>query len=66
MGENDFRSISCEMMDRFRSNFGSLLLVHLSVCQQFTVFVLWAQLLLHFLANNFETPPAVFLNFTDD
>ena len=24
MGENDFRSISCEIMDRFRSNFGSL------------------------------------------
>ena len=40
MGENDFRSISCEIMDRFRSNFGSLLLVRSSVCQQFTVGVL--------------------------
>ena len=32
MGENDFRLISCEIMDRFRSNFGSLLLVRSSVC----------------------------------
>ena len=27
MVENDFRSISCEIMDRFRSNCGSILLV---------------------------------------
>ena len=41
MGEkNDFRSISCEIMDRFRSNFGSLLLIRLFVRQQFTVGVL--------------------------
>ena len=59
MGENDLCSISCEIMDRFRSNFGSLLLVRSSVPQQFTVGVLWAQLLLHFLANHFEIPPAV-------
>ena len=30
MDENDFHSISCEIMDRFTSNFGSLLLVRLS------------------------------------
>ena len=40
MDENDFPSISCEIMDRFRSNFGSLLMVCLSVRQQFTVGVL--------------------------
>ena len=27
MGENDFRSISCEIIDRFRSNFSSLMLL---------------------------------------
>ena len=32
MGENDFRLISCEIMDKFRSNFESLLLVSSSVC----------------------------------
>ena len=32
IGENDFRSIFCEIMDRFRSNFGSLFLVQSSVC----------------------------------
>ena len=53
MGENDFRSISCEIIDRFRSNFGSLLLVLLSIRQQFTVGVLWAQLLLHFFGQSF-------------
>ena len=31
MSENDFRLISCEIMDKFRSNFGSLLLVSSSV-----------------------------------
>ena len=30
MGGNDFCSLSCEIMDRFRSNFGSLLLVTMS------------------------------------
>ena len=40
MGENDFRSISCEIIDRLRSKFGSLLLVRSSVCQQLTMGVL--------------------------
>ena len=31
MVEKDFRSISCEIMDMFRSNFGSILLVLPSV-----------------------------------
>ena len=30
MGENDSRSIFCDIMDRFRSNFGSLLLLTMS------------------------------------
>ena len=59
MGENDFRSISCEIMDRFRS---SLLLVRSSVCPfvnnlqwvfcECTQPTLFGQL---FWANSFET-----------
>ena len=58
MGENDFRSISCEMMDRFRSNFGTLLLARSSV-YQFVINLQWVSCERNssycFLANHFET-----------
>ena len=64
MHENDFHSISCEIMDSFKSNFESLLLLRLSIHQQFTVgvcerksYTFWSIILklLQFLHNSFET-----------
>ena len=69
MGDNDFRSIFCEIMDRYRSYFGRLLLVHSSICpfvnnlqsvscernSSYTFWPVILKLLLQFSAISFET-----------